>query len=729
MSINDKILSSILPSISSGIYGAGLITKGLLYYGKPFVDSTGVPPAQFTPPVVSIVDPTGSIYYVSKSVGDDSRTSAQAQNPLTPWEHHPWDANATGNSNSLSLSAGDAVILKRGDTWYDCQLTPNRSGNITDKITTKTIDDFGIGIATLSGAYDPDAFSWANGGGGVFSSAAVTEPEIVTFNDIKLLEDTTTPTAPTLGKYGWEASVLYVNIDGVSSPTSGSLLASKRNYVIADGGSHLVFSNFYVEYANETVGLGACYQIEKDGVVFDNLHIKWYKNAGILQFKGDSGVVTNCTVDGKNTSSYGIRFASGATNSLAAYNDLSNTPSSRHCLYIENVSSSVFVYNDIHDTPGGTGIGVKGSSSNNIIAYNNIYNHNKEGFYYPNGSGVGIMLGLQSGDTCSGNRIFGNTFNNNYQNLVSESAGGTGGNVVSSNIFKGNIVNGIKWNGDPNIDYNIITSNTFIHEPSEFGVGPYTGHAVEYAAKKAIIANNIFYLLGKNANCQAIVVSVNRLDVRIDNNLYYNSFGETCGYGKIESTEYTSLATWQAAIQADPAISDLSGISSSAEANAIDGDPVFVDFNGGDYRLQAASPCRNDGASSFINGNGNQFDKDGYQIWDDDFDSPVYHWREGVDIGAYAYGGESRVKNTPSVISGTTWDDYTLEWPICPTLKDSDDGKIYTGFIPNSVTAATYKSWLGDQYFSSDDKEQIVIYDEAQVEPELSKIKEYLGII
>src|SRR4051812_40294477 len=52
-------------------------------------------------------------YYFSANSGNDSRTPAQARNPSTPWR-------TINKLNSIfsSLKPGDAVLLKRGETFY-----------------------------------------------------------------------------------------------------------------------------------------------------------------------------------------------------------------------------------------------------------------------------------------------------------------------------------------------------------------------------------------------------------------------------------------------------------------------------------------------------------------------------------------------------------------------------------------------------------------------------------
>jgi len=49
-------------------------------------------------------------YYVDYVGGNNSNAGTSTG---APWQHHPWDANATGNAD-ITLAAGDIVILKGG---------------------------------------------------------------------------------------------------------------------------------------------------------------------------------------------------------------------------------------------------------------------------------------------------------------------------------------------------------------------------------------------------------------------------------------------------------------------------------------------------------------------------------------------------------------------------------------------------------------------------------------
>ena len=99
-------------------------------------------------------------YYFSSSIGDDSRSSEQAQSSATPWK-----TISKLNSFASSFEAGDVILLKRGDTFYG-SIKLTKSGSATNPIT---ISAFGTGakpvisgLTTLS--------NWTATGNGIWES-------------------------------------------------------------------------------------------------------------------------------------------------------------------------------------------------------------------------------------------------------------------------------------------------------------------------------------------------------------------------------------------------------------------------------------------------------------------------------------------------------------------------------------------------------------------------------
>ena len=105
----------------------------------------------------------GANYYFSTSIGDDSRTVTDAQNPITPWK----TLNKL-NSFFSSLKPGDSVLFKRGDIFYG-SIAITKSGTSSLPIV---LSSYGTGnrpvitaLVTVSG--------WTYLGGGIYESSMI----------------------------------------------------------------------------------------------------------------------------------------------------------------------------------------------------------------------------------------------------------------------------------------------------------------------------------------------------------------------------------------------------------------------------------------------------------------------------------------------------------------------------------------------------------------------------
>ncbi len=103
---------------------------------------------------------SATTYYFSSASGDDSRSSSQAKSSTTPWK-----SLSKLNAVFSSLQPGDAVLLKRGETFYG-SIIVNKSGTSGSPIT---IGAYGSGnkpiitsLVSLSG--------WVSKGSGIFES-------------------------------------------------------------------------------------------------------------------------------------------------------------------------------------------------------------------------------------------------------------------------------------------------------------------------------------------------------------------------------------------------------------------------------------------------------------------------------------------------------------------------------------------------------------------------------
>ena len=105
-------------------------------------------------------------YYFSSSSGNDSYTSLQAQNPLTPWQ-------TLGKLNSFfnSLKPGDSVLLKRGDVFVGniyAEPYPSLGGSLGYPIV---IGAYGTGAnPVITGL--TSVSSWINISGNIWESTS-----------------------------------------------------------------------------------------------------------------------------------------------------------------------------------------------------------------------------------------------------------------------------------------------------------------------------------------------------------------------------------------------------------------------------------------------------------------------------------------------------------------------------------------------------------------------------
>mgnify|MGYP003628071058 CR=1 FL=1 len=99
-------------------------------------------------------------YYFSNESGNDSRSTTQAQNPDTPWK-------SINKLNAIfgSLKPGDAILFKRGETFYGT-LHIQASGSPTLPIT---IGSYGTGSMPIITSFQ-SIKSWKAIGKGIYES-------------------------------------------------------------------------------------------------------------------------------------------------------------------------------------------------------------------------------------------------------------------------------------------------------------------------------------------------------------------------------------------------------------------------------------------------------------------------------------------------------------------------------------------------------------------------------
>jgi hypothetical protein len=207
---------------------------------------------------------SGTIYYISSSAG--STTGDGSIN--NPWK-------TISQVNAHQFKAGDAILFKRGDTWYGT-LTVTSSGSSSTSITYGAYGTGNkpiiTGFTTITG--------WTNEGNGIYSTIVSTEsaPNMVTVDG----KNTAMGRWPNSG---------YMTIDSASGTTSitdaalpstpdwdGAEVVIRKNHWIIDRNPIISHSGSTISYtsASSYPGIsGYGYFIQNDIKTLDTLS-EWY---------------------------------------------------------------------------------------------------------------------------------------------------------------------------------------------------------------------------------------------------------------------------------------------------------------------------------------------------------------------------------------------------------------------------------------------------------------------
>ena len=145
-----------------------------VYWTGPGIARQLIPDAAFSSnktisPVFETSTETGGLtgaanYYFSSSLGDDSRSAAQAQNPATPWK-----SVARMNALLANAAPGTTLLLKRGDS-FDGALVFGTSGSASAPII---VSAYGTGTKPVINGFASN-ISWSAIGGGIWEAPLIT---------------------------------------------------------------------------------------------------------------------------------------------------------------------------------------------------------------------------------------------------------------------------------------------------------------------------------------------------------------------------------------------------------------------------------------------------------------------------------------------------------------------------------------------------------------------------
>lgn len=509
-------------------------------------------------------------YYVSKTNGDDSRTSTQAQNKLTPWAHHPYDMGATGGPLAIrmSLQPGDEIIMCRGETHYLMDLQCLSVGTDFDSpILTATVPDFYVDAAgepVLSGGVDPSNITWTLVSGNVYSAVVATKPKVVRDGAILLINNDAAGASIAVGEWAFSGTTLWVNVGqhpaGVDYSEAGTVAYNNRM-------PYNVFSDLVFEmgsYGFATTPLST----RESRTKLSNCLFRFCSTAGI--YAGAQATGTHeLLVDGSeiHDCSYGVDIRNTG---LTVQN--SHLHHNRFGVYGYDAKSNLFVANFIHD--------------------------NWNGKYYGSGGQGG---GLYFDGASEKNQVLGNRVVENYSGISFTDRSGAGGDLVAFNVVTNQLVNGISvFNTPVGADPITVINNTVIHNPSELNTPICAGHGIAFQnasginSRKGKCINNLVVVevATPHDGCHGIFIKDTTdpefTELTMDYNCVYAEI-DGVALGAIDSYPpvYTSIADWKTACVSNSKIVGLDGLSGSAEENTIGADPVASEAG----KIAKTSPC------------------------------------------------------------------------------------------------------------------------------------------
>ncbi len=534
-------------------------------------------------------------FYVSSAIGSDTNNGTSA---ATPWAHHPFDGNRSGNA-ACSLAAANTVYARQGDVWYDVDLSASIGGNSGSPIITTSINTFaapgrqGV-LPKISGAWNPASLSWGGPTGGIYSTATITtSPNVVVYTssagvESVLTKNTSTPTTPSLGQYGYSASTLYVNVG--EAPSAGILEAAEQNYVVVNSAAYQTFSYLEIRVGN-TGGNGIAYNTGYSNIIYDHCNVKGYAYYGIYHLNGANCAVTNTevteamaganagifgsgsnglTVMGNNIhdnqSGWGIKLSALTGALVGGLNPGQGNIVTRNIgggIDLASVSTSSVLGNTlqnngtgVYNTGSGPGIAVTGSSSSNVIGWN-----------FPIGNYIGIELAAST-QTAGNLTIFNIASNNTVNDIDVEATANTAG------VYELLFFNTVNHNPSP---YNLYGSCTGVNTPvagcTGSGTG-YVGHGLDAqsAAYRVMFVNNLVNLGQIGPNCQGFSLSGPFVSILTDYNLVYDATtGRNGDITQLSGTFYTAAqqAAWLTAIRGNGSIFGLDGVQAHAESHEL----------------------------------------------------------------------------------------------------------------------------------------------------------------
>jgi len=548
---------------------SGLTNNTRYYYNITACNSYGNCSTNGTFNFTTSQNTASTTYYVDATGGNDSNDGLSNS---TPWR-------TIDKVNGRSFSPGDQILFKRGGTWRE-RLTVPSSGNATDQLV---FGAYGNGAKPIiSGANNITAESWTLSAANIYYTTVLsTDPTVVWLDGASYPEAASSALVNSTNRWFWSGGDARLYLYATSNPNGfyDDIEAPVRpNAVSSYNRAYVTYENLEMRYGSDTtmyLNGASSHAIIQDCTITG----AGYQGALRIKEASNNCTVQRCTIVGDNRA--------GVDTVLIADND--------------------------------------GSTSGTIIQNCTI----------KNGKHSTLKL-MNAASSLIQNNIIKN--DNNYFGRALEvlNVAGVGGNIVRYNwiegayIAAGGAADGNKFFGDGNeLYYNVFTTGDDVG----LGMATHSESGLDYVCINNKVYNNVIYGFGKAGlklwanlrNPSGNLIKNNIIFANDNDDHYQIEFGalaNTTGFTFVNNTIYdsaTNSTVYQGAARTVAYMQ--SNDPTHWSANLIS-DPKVTNAAGGNFTLQANSPCVNAGTNVSLTS---------------DFAGTVVPQGSAPDMGAYEF--------------------------------------------------------------------------------------------
>ena len=433
-------------------------------------------------------------YYFSSVSGDDSRTSAQAQNPNTPWK-----TITKLNAIFSTLVAGDSILFKRGEIFYG-SITIGKSGTASNPIK---FGAFGTGAKPeVTGFVSVSA--WTNISSNIWESTAAVSTlsscNIISINGANAAQGRT-PDAGywTIGGTNGNSITDATNLNAATVNWTGAQVVLRKYRWIMDRYTITSASGNTINFTNggDAIQTGWGYFIQND-IRTLNLQNEWCYNA--------------------TTKKIAIYSTTSPVNVSVPTIDVAVNMNSKDYITFDNINFTGFNSTGINTTSR-TGITIqncdfKSIGVNAIYGYPNSGNIRVTGSTFTDINSRGIHAGSSSNAFISGNTLrnighyagMGSNGDDSYTAIISH---GDDGEVSYNSITNAGYV-GIRWDGHGTVIKNNFVNTTNYIKDDGGGIycypnqlGPVAQTFAQRTVRDNIVINSIGAIAGGTPSSNA----------------------------------------------------------------------------------------------------------------------------------------------------------------------------------------------------------------------------------